>query len=75
MSVGLTSYLLGSLVYLGFDTGLWPDGRRLLTRLTGRQTAPAVRRPGIELLAVSVALALPPVTLWIWWTMNASSYR
>ncbi len=26
-------------------------------------------------LVVGVVLAVPPVTVWLWWTMNASSYR
>ena len=75
MSIGLTSYLLGTLVYLGFDTGLWSDGRRLLQRVAGKQAGPAARRPAIEALVVCAALALPPVSLWLWWSMNASSYR
>jgi hypothetical protein len=75
MSVGLTSYLLGTLAWLGFDTGLWSDSRRLLARVTRREAGPVVRRPAIEALVVGVVLAVPPVTVWLWWTMNASSYR
>jgi hypothetical protein len=60
--------LLFVLVYLGIDTGFWRDGRRVLSRLVGRDAKLTARRPAVEALAVSVALAVLPATLWFWWT-------
>jgi hypothetical protein len=75
MSVGLTSWLLGAVVYLGFATGLWRDTRGLFARLRGRRPPAAARRPPVEALATTVALAVPPLALWLWWSVYASSFR
>jgi hypothetical protein len=67
MSFALTSYVLGALAYLGFETGVWRDGRRALTRALGKQPAPVRRRPLLEACVIGAAVAVAPLSLWLLW--------